>query len=136
MEYIFLLFFVFFIGYIFGKSHDSKDKVEAELLKSHKSPNEKVTSVEPPISKPAVIPKPVKSLDSHKLKVLESIDTKSLSYEQALAVWDNKSRYSFTVQELKKLELYNAEVKPLTKVYSCRQCGMVGDNCTCDRSWY
>jgi hypothetical protein len=67
---------------------------------------------------------------------MKSIDDKSLSYEQTLAVWDNKSRYNFTAHELKKLELYKAEIKPLIKVYPCQQCLMAGDNCMCGRSWY
>ncbi len=80
------------------------------------------------------IPSLNKNLSSYKNNILSAIENKTLSREQFFAVWENQNRYDFTVQELKKLELYNAKLKPVEIVYSCRQCWMVGDNCTCDRS--
>lgn len=65
--------------------------------------------------------------------VLNAIDTKTLSYYQANAVWDNWHAYDFTSGEMDTLKLYKSQIKPRSRAYTCRACVIVGGNCFCTK---
>ena len=76
-------------------------------------------------------------LSGKKFKILKAIKNKTLSLEQATAVLLNKLRYSFSKPEIAMIEGYkNNLVRSVGPATVCMQCGMVGNNCTCGRSWY
>jgi len=67
--------------------------------------------------------------------VLDAIKTGSLTYEKLRLISDNQARYAFSAEEKQLLNAALREAIP-TIPQTCSQCGMVGENCTCNRSWY
>ena len=69
-------------------------------------------------------------------KVLTLARNGSLSYEQLCLVIDNKGLYGFTEPELVELLEFQRQVRPGQIPSMCPSCHMVGNNCTCGRSWF
>ena len=69
-------------------------------------------------------------------KVLLLARSGSLSYEQLSLVVDNQSLYGFSESELFELLEFQRQVRPGQVPSMCPSCHMVGNNCTCGRSWF
>lgn len=73
---------------------------------------------------------------NYKENILNALLDDTLTARQALAVWDNRKKYHFADDELELLSAYIQKADAITIPRVCGQCRMVGDNCTCDRSWF
>lgn len=66
---------------------------------------------------------------------------RSLPEAELDKLWSEREDVDMEDDEISLLRQIVREVKGIKPVYGisiqvCRQCGMVGDNCTCDRSWF
>jgi len=66
---------------------------------------------------------------------------RSLSKDALQALWDNREILAIDPREraiIRQImrELLGIKPTPHVDVKVCRQCGMVGDSCTCGRSWF
>ncbi len=66
---------------------------------------------------------------------------RSLSEVQLEKLWNEREKMELESDETTLLREIVREVKKIKPAYGnsvkvCRQCGMVGDNCTCGRSWF
>ena len=66
---------------------------------------------------------------------------RSLSERQLNELWNKRANQNLEPDETALLRAIDREAKGITPTYKnnlkvCRQCGMVGDSCTCERSWF
>lgn len=147
MEVFFILLLVFVVYLYFSNTGGETKQYKKEAPPSNtneNSVNEKKATyqtaatkeLKPVVAKTQTFkPEP---LDSKKEAILHAVSNYTLTYEQVHGVWANKHRYSFSDDELEILRTYKDRLAPpvLVIIQTCRQCGMVGENCTCTRSWY
>ncbi|GAA4950557.1 hypothetical protein [Halioxenophilus aromaticivorans] len=131
-----------------GNTGPKRSGWKSLFLKSAKHP---ISNTTPHPEKPTLTPKtldnPIRkpdlsttldhvSLATKKPEILKAIVENRLTYLQAHTVWEKKAAYFFTTEEISILENYKNKKKPYAVVRACIQCGMVGNNCTCNRSWF
>jgi len=84
----------------------------------------------------------VDDLEHKKSDIVNTLMAGLLSYEQITAVLDNQNKYGFSKEELDLLKsklkqaIDEKTAQQKNQLSYCCQCGMVGDNCTCRRSWF